>query len=197
MLENNNNNISNMTTFDVEIGHNINDIYKKQLELRSLSESVIRNKRIADVKPKIVKQKSINNKQSSQQLNRSGTVPGLRDDLSEPRAKSKKISVIELPPKAPSKPSDFGKTKTINEPQVKLEANEKRRNSAASHYSNTNSRQSDQSAGRPSRQAKRERLQQSHSAFDILRNKSNNGSELGQKERYSHIQETQAGNDWT
>lgn len=85
-----------MTTFDVEIGQNINDIYKKQLELRSLSEAAIRNKRIVDskprivdTKPKIVKQKINENRKSSQQLNRSETVPSLRDDLSEPRAKSK------------------------------------------------------------------------------------------------------------
>lgn len=40
-------------------------------------------------------------------------------------------------------------------------------------------------------------MQQSHSAFDILRNKGNDASELGQSERYSHLQEKQAGNDWT
>lgn len=50
----NNNNITNMTTFDVEIGKNINKIYKERIKMRSVSETPQISKKVtidSDVKP--------------------------------------------------------------------------------------------------------------------------------------------------
>jgi hypothetical protein len=46
-----------MTTFDSELGLNINNIYRKQLEQRSQSEAAIRNTFLKTAKPVMRKQK--------------------------------------------------------------------------------------------------------------------------------------------
>jgi 2,3-bisphosphoglycerate-independent phosphoglycerate mutase len=78
-----------MTTFDSDLGMNINNIYRKQLEQRSQSEAAIRNTFIKAAKPVLRKQKVNSIRKSPNLLSRSGTVPSLRDDLSETRSKSK------------------------------------------------------------------------------------------------------------
>ena len=78
-----------MTTFDSELGKNINNIYREQLEQRSQSEAAIRKKIIKAAKPVLHNEKENSIRKSSNLLNRSGTVTSLRDDLSETHSKSK------------------------------------------------------------------------------------------------------------